>query len=73
MALATDWMLAGTLGVTAFLIVVTVPLAILGGLREVFQSSTWTLDFRELRALEGRQPAPAVEFDAAGLEPAPST
>jgi len=72
MALATAWMLAGALGVTTFVLVLTVPLAILGGLREVFHSSTWTLAYRELRALEGLQPTPAVEFDGAGLEPAPS-
>ncbi len=71
-ALATAWMLAGTLGVTTFILVFTVPLAILGGLREVFQSSTWTLAYRELRALEGLQPTPAAEFDGVGLEPAPS-
>jgi len=73
MALATAWMLAGALGITIFLLVLTVPLAILGGLREVFQSSTWTLAYRELRALESLQPNPVEEFDIAGLEPAPST
>jgi hypothetical protein len=73
MALATAWILAGALGVSIFILLLSVPLAILGGLREVFQSSTWTLAYRELRALEGRQPTPAAELDVAGLEPAPST
>jgi hypothetical protein len=73
MALATAWILAGGLGVTIFALVVTVPLAILGGLREVFQSSIWTLAYRELRALEGLEPMPSAQFDGAGLEPAPST
>jgi hypothetical protein len=70
---ATAWVLAGALGVTIFILLLMVPLAVLGGLREVFQSSTWTLAYRELRAVEGRQPTPAVEFDEAGLELAPST
>ncbi len=72
MALATAWELAGALGVTMFILVLAVPLAVLGGLREVFQSSTWTVAYRELRALGSLQPTPEVEFDAAGLEPAPS-
>ena len=72
MALATAWILAGALGVTIFILLLTVPLAILGGLREVFLSSTWTLAYRELRAVESLQPTPSAEFDSAGLEPAPS-
>jgi hypothetical protein len=72
MALATAWMLAGALGLTIFILVLTVPLAILGGLKEVFQSSTWTLAYRELRAVESLQPTPSAQFDGAGLEPAPS-
>ena len=72
MALATAWILAGALGVTIFILVLTVPLAILGGLREVFQSSTWTLAYRELRAVESLQPTPSADFDEAGLEPAPT-
>jgi len=73
MALATAWILAGASGVTIFTLVLMVPLAVLGGLREVLQSSTWTLAYRELRALESLKPMPAAEFDGAGLEPAPST
>jgi len=38
------------LGGILFLIVLIVPLAFLGGLREVFQSSSWTLAYRELKA-----------------------
>jgi hypothetical protein len=72
MALATAWVMAGALGAMSFLLVLMVPLAILGGLREVFQSSTWTLAYRELRALEALQPGRSAQFDGAGLEPAPS-
>jgi hypothetical protein len=73
MALATAWILAGAIGVTVLVLMLTVPLAILGGLREVFQSSTWTLAYRGLRALQGRQPTPPLELDGAVLEPAPGT
>jgi len=40
-------------GVPIFILVLAVPLAFLGGLFEVFQSSTWTLTYRELQAVEG--------------------
>ena len=73
MALATAWILAGAIGVTVFVLMLTVPLAILGGLRQVLQSSTWTLAYRGLRALQGRQPTPPLELDGAVLEPAPGT
>lgn len=35
-----------------FLLLIILPLLFLGGLKEVFVSSTWTLTYRELRALE---------------------
>jgi hypothetical protein len=72
MALTTAWVVAAALGVTIFVLTLTVPLAVLGGLREVFQSSIWTVAYRELRALEGLQRTPAAELDGAGLKPVPS-
>ncbi len=70
---ATRWVVAALLvGIPTFLLVLGLPLAFLGGLRKVFQSSTWTLTYRELRAKESVQPGPSLEFDGAGLEPAPS-
>ena len=50
---AVPWILAGLIGLPIFILVVAAPWAFLGGLMEVFKSSTWTLTYRELRALEG--------------------
>jgi len=56
------WFAGGAVGVPIFLLIVVAPLAIVGGLWEVFRSSTWTLTYRELSALEklksGEQPEP---------------
>lgn len=38
-------------GLPIFIFVIAVPLIFLGGLRETFQSSSWTLAYRELKAL----------------------
>ena len=38
-------------GISIFMIILILPLVFLGGLKEVFQSSTWTLTYRELKAL----------------------
>jgi hypothetical protein len=40
-----------SVGVPLFLLLIILPLLLLGGLKEVFVSSTWTLTYRELRAL----------------------
>ena len=78
MDLVVAWTLAGTLGVALFILILAVPLAFLGGLREVFQSSAWTLTYRELRSLEsveqgslpdGQSPGQATS----GLSAAPVT
>jgi hypothetical protein len=47
------WILAAVVGIPIFILVMAVPWLFLGGLMEVFKSSTWTLTYRELRALEG--------------------
>jgi hypothetical protein len=52
------WVLAGTVGVSIFFLVVAAPWLFLGGLREVFLSSTWTTTYRDLRALESLQAEP---------------
>ena len=78
MDLVVAWILAGTLGVALFILILAVPLAFLDGLREVFQSSVWTLTYRELRSLEsvergllvdGQSPGQATS----GLSAAPVT
>jgi hypothetical protein len=65
---ATPWILAGAVGIPVFLLTLAAPLVFLGGLREVFLSSTWTLTYRELRAVEGMERTPKPE--ALGLEAA---
>jgi hypothetical protein len=47
LAKATAWTIAIIVGVVLLVLAVTVPLTLLGGLREVFKSSSWTLTFSE--------------------------
>jgi hypothetical protein len=67
---AVPWILAAAVGLPIFILVVAVPGLFLNGLKEVFKSSTWTLTYRELRALESleAEPEPLPELDAPGLE-----
>ncbi len=60
---ATPWIAAAIVGVPIFIVILAIPLTILGGLVQTFQSSTWTLTYRELLALEAAAPS--------GLPPAP--
>jgi hypothetical protein len=62
--------LALGVGLPLFALVVVAPLVFLGGLREVFLSTTWTLCYRELCSLEHSAPQPAPAADVAGLETA---
>lgn len=55
---ALAWILASVLALAVFIPIVVAPFTFLGGLLEVFRSSTWTLTYRELRALEGLEPEP---------------
>jgi hypothetical protein len=55
---AAPWIAAIIVGLPIFIAIMAVPLAILGGLVQTFQSSTWTLTYRELLALEAARPAP---------------
>jgi hypothetical protein len=57
------WIVGGMVGIPVFILVMVVPLAFLGGLFEVFLSSTWTLTYRELRA---QAAATASDETAAG-------
>jgi hypothetical protein len=68
---AVPWILAGAVGVPTFVLVLVVPLVLLGGLREVFLSSTWTLTYRELRPLTKMERKPLPELGAPGLEATP--
>jgi hypothetical protein len=68
----TPVFLALAVGIPIFLLVLVAPLAFLGGLREVFLSSTWTLTYRELRAVRAveKEPQRVPELDASGREAA---
>jgi len=55
---AVPWILAAVVGIPIFALVMSLPFLFLGGLMEVFKSSTWTLTYRELRALEGLEAEP---------------
>ncbi len=68
---ATPWVLAGAVGIPMFILTLAAPLAFLGGLREVFLSSTWTLTYRELRALESSEPERVPRVDPSSLQVAP--
>jgi hypothetical protein len=58
------WIVAGVSGGVVFMMVLAVPLVFLGGLKETYLSSTWTLTYRELRAL--REPTGLAAVPAAG-------
>jgi hypothetical protein len=51
-------------GLPIFILVLTIPLAFLGGLFEIFKSSTWTLTYREIIAMEGGAMAESGADDA---------
>lgn len=52
------WIVAGIVGGTVFLVVLTIPLAFVGGLYEVYKSTVWTLTYRELTLAETLMPQP---------------
>ena len=60
-------LLAIAVGLPVFVLVMLAPWWCLGGLMEVFQSSAWTLTYRELRDLEEPQPVQMPAGDAASL------
>ncbi|MCX7681157.1 MAG: hypothetical protein N2508_04185 [Anaerolineae bacterium] len=49
---AIPWVLAALVGLPVFVLVLALPMTFIGGLTETFHSTTWTLTYRELRALE---------------------
>lgn len=62
------WSVGVIAGLPLFLLVTLAPMLFLGGLVEIFKSSTWTLAYRELLALEcaaAEAPAPGAALGAA--------
>jgi hypothetical protein len=51
------WMVALAIGIPLFILILSLPLTFISGLMEAFSSSTWTLTYREVVALETIQPA----------------
>jgi hypothetical protein len=49
---ALMWIIAGIVSVPVFILVLVIPLAFVGGLMKVYESTVWTLTFRELTALK---------------------
>ncbi len=65
----TRWILAGGLvGIPVFFLTILAPLVFLAGLREVYQSSAWTLTYCELRASQGVERRPIAEFAPRGAQ-----
>ena len=52
------WIAGGVTGGVIFTLVLVLPLVFLAGLCEVFLSSTWTLTYRQLHAMQVLDPAP---------------
>lgn len=52
----THWIIAGVLAFPVLVLVFLAPIGFVGGLRETFVSSTWTLSYRELTTLERLSP-----------------
>jgi hypothetical protein len=61
LAKATAWTIAVIVGGILFIVAVFGPLAWMGGLREVFKSSAWTLTFREAANNRSPESAPAPQ------------
>ncbi len=63
-AKATAWTIAVITGIVLLVLVIAIPMALLGGLREVFTSATWTLTFGEATRQQSAEgvsaPQPAI-------------
>jgi len=64
------WIIAALVGLPILILVISLPVVFLNGLKEVFRSTVWTLTYRELKALENVALAP-VESPTPTEGPAP--
>jgi len=55
----TPWIMGTLAGIPVVIVVMVSPLALVGGLVEVYQSCLWTLAYRGLKPAESRVPTPA--------------
>ncbi len=67
---ALPWIVAAVVGFPIFFIIIAAPTMFLSGLVETYQSSTWTLTYRELLALESARPLPAGDSNPSPQLPA---
>jgi hypothetical protein len=67
---AASWIIGAIAGFSLFLLILVAPLVFLGGLREVFLSSVWTLTYRELRPRQRTAPDRLPDLDPSRLEAA---
>jgi hypothetical protein len=51
----TPWIVAAIIGLPILMLIIIVPTTFLGGLVQTFKSSTWTLTYRELVALQAEK------------------
>ncbi len=65
------WIVGAIVGGPIFVLVMSIPWLLVGGLVEVLKSCTWTLTYRELRSLESTEPVRATETSVADLEAVP--
>jgi hypothetical protein len=65
-------LLAVLVGLPIFILVMLAPWTCLGGVMQVFESSAWTLTYRELQAVEEPQRDQLRAADAASLDAAPA-
>lgn len=64
------WIIAAIVGAPIFILIIGLPLLFLSGLIETFRSSTWTLTYRELLALEVARPTATTGTDSLPEPPA---
>ena len=65
-------LLAVLVGLPMFILVMLAPWCCMGGLMQVFESSAWTLTYRELSAVKDAQPDQVRAVDGASLGAAPA-
>ncbi|MFN2227350.1 MAG: hypothetical protein ACK2UY_13600, partial [Anaerolineae bacterium] len=69
---AVPVLLAVAVGLPIFILVMLAPWWCLGGLMKVFESSAWTLTYRQLRAVGETQPAPVRGVDTQNVGAVPA-
>ena len=66
------WIVGALAGMPLFILVLLAPVLFFAGLVEIFKSSTWTLAYRDLCALEHTATEKVPASPGASLEPAPA-